>query len=118
MRAGLIYDETENVRRWIYPSLPDWNISADQVPAAALKTLLTYYEDDPAAWNTMEIICRGMRVETRVNGNRVTDFNADGILNDELHRIRQSGVNGSFALQLHLNDELRIRFRNIVVKKL
>ena len=35
MRAGLIYDETENVRRWIFPSLPDWNISSEQVPAAA-----------------------------------------------------------------------------------
>jgi len=116
MRAGLIYDETEHVRRWIYPSLPDWNINADQAPEAAHHTELYYYEDDPEGWNEMEIICEGMHVITIVNGNKVTDFNADGILNDKLHKIRNSGERGFFALQLHAHDELRIRFREIYVK--
>ena len=118
MRAGLIYDETENVRRWIYPSLPDWNINADQAPEAALFTELYYYEDDPELWNEMEIICQGMQVRTMVNGNKVTDFNADGILNDELHKVRSSGEKGFFALQLHAHDELKIRYKEIYVKEL
>jgi hypothetical protein len=118
MRAGLIYDETDQVRRWIYPSLPDWNITAEQVPEAAHKTVLYYYEDDPGAWNEMEIICQGMHVVTVVNGNRVTDFDAEGILNDDLHRIRHSGEKGFFALQLHSHDELQIRFKDLFVKEL
>lgn len=116
MRAGLIYDETENVRRWIYPSLPDWNINAEQAPEAAHKTVLYYYEDDPEVWNEMEIICQGMHVVTVVNGNKVTDFDADGILNDEEHKIRNSGERGFFALQLHAHDEIKIRYKEILVK--
>ena len=118
MRAGLIYDETEHVRRWIYPSLPDWNITAEQAPEAAHKTLLYYYEDDPEVWNEMEIICEGMQVVTMVNGNKVTDFHAEGILNDELHKVRNSGEKGFFALQLHAHDELKIRYKDILVKEL
>ena len=118
MRAGLIYDETEDVRRWIYPSLPDWNINADQAPEAAHQTELYYFEDDPEVWNEMEIICEGMHVVTIVNGNKVTDFDADGILNDQLHKVRNSGERGFFALQLHQNDELKIRYKEIYVKEL
>jgi len=117
-RAGLIYDETENVRRWIYPSLPDWNIPREQMPAAALRTRLIYFEDEPDAWNRIEIICDGMHVETSVNGDPVADFDADGILNDELHRTKHTGITGSVALQLHMNDELQIRFRNIKIRTL
>jgi len=117
LRAGLIYDETEKVRRWIYPSLPDWKITAEQAPEAARNTVLYYVEDDPQAWNEMEIICKGMHVVTIVNGNRVTDFDADGVLNDESHKVRNSGEAGFFALQLHQNDALLIRFKDIYVKE-
>ena len=118
MRTGLIYDETEGVHRWIYPSLPDWSISEEQVPEAALKTDLVYWEEDPDAWNTLEIICRDMHVETLVNGHRVTVLDAEGILNDRLHRIRHSGEKGCIALQLHMRDQLQIRFRNIKIIEL
>jgi hypothetical protein len=118
MRAGLIYDETEGVQRWIHPSLPDWRIERDQVPEAALQTRLVYFEDDPEDWNSMEIICRGMRVNTIVNGNPVTDFNGEGILNNEIHILKRVGIEGFIALQLHRGDELKIRFRNIVIKEL
>ena len=66
----------------------------------------------------MEIICEGMQVTTMVNGNKVTDFNADGILNDELHKVRNSGEKGFFAMQLHVGDELKIRFKDIFLKEL
>lgn len=118
MRAGLIYDETENVRRWIFPSLPDWNITSDQAPPAALLTRFVYHEDDPEAWNTMEIICNGMLVQTIVNGNLVSDLRADGILNDDFHKSMNVGRKGCFALQLHQNDELLIRYKEILIKEL
>lgn len=117
-RNGLIYDETAYVRRWIHPSLPDWNITPGQAPESALLTRLVFFEDDPEAWNSLEIICKGMRVETWVNTNLVTDFDATGILDDELHRTRDSGISGCIAFQLHSNDELKIRFKDIVIKEL
>lgn len=116
-RNGLIYDETEGVRRWIHPSLPDWRITKEQAPESALQTGLVYYEDDPDAWNSMEIICQGMLVETWVNGNRVTVFNGEGILNDKFHQIQESGETGCIAFQLHMNDELKIRFKDIYIKE-
>lgn len=116
-RTGLIYDETDGVRRWIHPSLPDWRIVPEQAPAAALQTQVVYFEDEPEAWNSMELICKGMMVETLVNGNRVTAFNGDGILNDEAHHLKSSGMIGCIAFQLHMNDELQIRFRDILIKE-
>ena len=116
-RTGLIYDETEDVRRWIHPSLPDWRITAEQAPEAALQTKLVYFEDDPEAWNTMDLICRGMMVETLVNGNRVMEFDGEGILNDDLHQLRNSGTVGCIAFQLHMSDELKIRFKDIYIKE-
>jgi len=116
-RTGLIYDETEGVRRWIHPSLPDWKIAPEQAPETALETSLIYYEDDPEAWNSMELICKGMLVETLVNGRLVTEFNGEGILNDEVHRSWKSGESGCIAFQLHMNDELKIRFKDIKLKE-
>ena len=117
-RAGLIYDETNRVRRWIYPSMPDWNISIDQAPASAHETKLVFADDDPDAWNSMEIICDGTHIQTFVNGMRVTDFDANGILNDKVHKERGIGMNGVIALQLHSRSELVIRFREIFIKEL
>ena len=116
-RTGLIYDETDGVRRWIFPSLPDWNISPEEAPRSALETSLVYFEDDQEAWNEMEIICREMMVETRVNGNIVAEFNGEGILNDDVHQLRKSGKIGCIAFQLHMNDELKIRFKDIYIKE-
>ena len=31
--------------------------SQEQAPVSALETSLVYFEDDPLAWNDMEIIC-------------------------------------------------------------
>ena len=115
-RTGLIYDETEDVNRWIHPSLPDAAIVPEQAPASALETTLVFFEDDSEAWNSMEIICEGMRVRTLVNGNQISDYNGEGILNDEVHKSRKSGEKGCIALQLHIYDELNIRYKDIFIK--
>lgn len=117
-RTGLVYDETEGIRRWIHPSLPDWKISPGEAPESARETVLFYYEDDPEKWNSMEIICQGMSIQTRVNGNLVTDYDASGVLDDHIHRAQQSGESGCIAFQLHMDDELRIKFRDIYIKAL
>jgi hypothetical protein len=116
-RTGLIYDETEGIRRWIHPSLPDWKIGPEQAPLSALDTKLLYFEDDPNGWNSMDIKCRRMFIITRINGKVVSDFNGEGILNDKIHRNMNSGESGCIALQLHMHDELNIRFKDILIKE-
>jgi hypothetical protein len=118
LRTGLIYDETKGVNRWIHPSLPNWNITADKAPEAARATVLNYADNDPSAWNTLELTADGMNVTTRVNGRPVADFNGSGILDDAKHANARVGVTGHLALQLHSHDELRIRFRNIRIRTL
>ena len=98
--------------------MPDWKIQPEQAPESALDTELFYYEDDPQKWNTMEIICRGMDILTLVNGNAVSDFKGEGLLNDDLHRSRGSGEMGCIALQLHMHDELKIRYKDLYIKAL
>jgi predicted alpha-1,6-mannanase (GH76 family) len=115
-RAGLIYDETDGVNRWIYPSVPNWKIGENDVPRTALQTKLFYADDDTNIWNTMEIRCRGMRIKTTVNGNLVTDLDASRILDDEIHKQKKVGTTGKIALQLHAKDELLIRYKDIKVK--
>lgn len=109
-RTGLIYDETWETRRWIHPSLKDWNISSGQGPRK--------WSWDPRGWNDLHIICLGTRIITIVNGIRITDEDLGPVLTDEAHRKRNVGVRGHIALQLHVKDELRIQFRNLEVREL
>jgi hypothetical protein len=117
-RTGLIYDETDGVNRWIHPSMPNWKITEADVPPAALQTVLVYADDDQNAWNSMEIICEGMKIRTFVNGKRVANFDATGILDDRLHLEKKVGTSGKIALQLHSSDELLIKFKDITIRSL
>ncbi len=114
-RTGLIYDETQGVRRWIHPSLKDSMIVVGNCPPSAHYTELKYADNDPDAWNTLGLICDGMKVKTLINGRIISDYDATGILDDEVHRAHNVGVRGKFALQLHTNDELLIRFKDIEI---
>jgi hypothetical protein len=53
-----------------------------------------------------------------LNGQVVTDWNGAGVLDNDAHALRNVGRRGHFALQLHANDELRIRFKDIRVREL
>jgi len=117
MRTGLIYDETKGVNRWIYPSLDNSKMIVEKAPKSAQMTQLYYADDDPEIWNSMEIICKGMKIITFLNGLRITDFDASGILDDHLHQLYQVGTIGKIGFQLHKNDELLIRFKDIEIKK-
>jgi len=116
-RAGLIYDETDAVNRWIHPSKPDWKIGENDVPKAALQTKLVYADENPDAWNTMEIVCEGMKIRTFVNGKLVTNFDATGILDDAVHKEKNVGSSGQIALQLHSSDELLIRYKDLKIRE-
>jgi hypothetical protein len=118
LRTGLIYDETSGVNRWIHPSLENSRIIPEKAPKAAHHTMLLYADADGNAWNSLYLVCDGMKIETFVNNQRVTNFDASGVLDDEIHRLRGVGTDGQIALQLHSRDELRIHFKEIYLRVL
>ena len=113
-RTGLIYDETRGEQRWIFPSLKDWNMD----PKFAPERFVFKYAEDGDAWNELTLICKGTHVKTSLNGIVRTDWDAAGVLDNAVHIKRGVGLNGHFGLQLHSGDELRIRFKEILVKEL
>lgn len=118
LRTGVIYDETTGVRRWIWPSLANSAMDPAKAPEPARATKLVYADEVPGAWNTLELIVDGMKVRTFVNGRRVSDFSAAGVLDDKVHGDRKVGTVGRIALQLHCGDELWIRFKDIQVRSM
>ncbi|MHC4214586.1 MAG: 3-keto-disaccharide hydrolase, partial [Planctomycetota bacterium] len=115
LRTGLIYDETQGVKRWIHPSLKNASIIPEKAPQAAHQTQLKFADNGPDVWNSLELICDGMKIKTFINGRNISDFDATGILDDELHNAHNVGTKGKIALQLHSGDELLIRFKDIEI---
>ncbi len=113
-RNGLIYDETRTEKRWISPSLENWAIKPEQGPSE----FRFVYSDEGDGWNEMVIRCEGTRVQTWVNGIQVRDYDGSGVLDSEGHRKLKVGMEGFLALQLHMKDELRIQYRELLLKEL
>jgi hypothetical protein len=113
-RTGLIYDETFEERRWVFPSLKDWRMDPKFKP----EQFQFWYSDEEEKWNELQLICRGNHVQTILNGVVRTDWDGTGVLDNEAHVRRSVGRRGHFALQLHSGDELRIRFTDIKVREL
>jgi hypothetical protein len=113
-RTGLIYDETREERRWIFPSLKDSTMEARFKP----DQFLLKYAEDGGAWNEFTLVCRGMQIKTILNGLVRADWNAAGVLDNPAHVKHRVGRQGHFALQLHSGDELRIRFKDILIREL
>jgi len=71
---------------------------------------------EPAAkdneWYTQEIIVRGKRIVTKVNGKTLVDFTEP----DDVHGLRKLS-RGTFAIQAH-DPKSKVYVRNIVVKPL
>ena len=113
-RTGLIYDETREEKRWIFPSLKDWRMEPQFEP----KQHVFKYADDGDGWNDLVLLCDGLKIKTIVNGVIRTDWDATGVLDNAAHVRHQVGRKGHFALQLHSGDELRIRFKDIHIRSL
>lgn len=113
-RTGMMWDETRGVQRWIFPNIPKgkW-VNESMAP----KGLEFYYAKD-GKWNEMEITVRGLSVKAVLNGTTVTDFDGAGILNDAIHKEHNVGEKGYIALQIHVNDKLKIRYKDLRIKEL
>ena len=114
-RSGMMWDETRGNQRWIFPDLPD----GDWVDSTmALSKHEFYFSDEKPEWNEMYIRAEGTHIYAELNGKSITDFEGEGILDDEIHRRLQVGLSGHIALQIHSGDELRIRYKDIFIREL
>lgn len=114
-RSGMMWDETRDVKRWIYPDIPEgeWvNESMRQeVPEF-------YYSDEELKWNEMEITARGWKIAAFLNGIQITDFNNKDLLTGPGHKKYKVGKKGHIALQLHIKDELNMFYKDILIREL
>jgi hypothetical protein len=111
-RNGLIYDETRAVKHWIHPVLPSWKIEPEQ----GVNNPRWKHSDEGDGWNDLLIECRGTKIRTTVNGIPAAGYDGAGVLDDAVHKIRNVGMRGHIALQLHSNDDLYIQFKDIYIK--
>ena len=112
-RTGLIYDETFEEKRWIYPSLHNWEMPERFKP----EKYIMKYSEDGDGWNDLVLICKGMHIKTIVNGIVRTDWDATGVLDSEDHKKHNIVESGHFALQLHQFDDLKIKFKDIKIRE-
>lgn len=114
-RTGMMWDETRDVSRWIYPDLPKgkW-VNQSMAP----KSIKMFYAEDSQKWNEMEITAIGNKIQAVLNGVLITNFNNNSILTDSAHEKYNVGQSGHIALQIHTGDQLKIRFQDILVKRI
>ena len=114
-RTGMMWDETSEAKGWLTPKVPDgeW-----VTPDMAVPKRVFYYVDDEPAWNTMSVRAEGMHITATLNGVQILDYDGSGVLDDKIHQKYKVGQTGHIALQIHRNDELRIRFKDMKIKEL
>ena len=114
-RTGMIWDETRGVKHWLYPDVPKgkW---VD--PSMAPPEMVFYYSDEGSGWNELEIKAVGTKITAHLNGVKVMEYDGTGVLDDDVHKMRNVGLLGHIALQIHTGDLLRIRYRDIYIKDL
>lgn len=114
-RTGMMWDETRGNQRWIFPDIPEdeWVDST-----MVMNRHKMYFSNEQPPWNDMRVRVRGNHIEAWLNGEKITDYDGEGTLNDDLHRSSKVGETGYIAFQIHTGDELKIRFRKIFLKEL
>ncbi len=103
-QTGKLWNEGPGPHRWL-----------SNEPVEGVKF---FYADEGEGWNDLEIAARGMRIQTRLNGVTMVDYDGTGVLDDELHRAANVGTRGVIGLQIHSVDELRLRFKDLRIKEL
>jgi len=77
-----------------------------------------HYAGEGLGWNDMEITAQGTRIKSVLNGTTVVDYGGAGVLDDELHRQANIGMTGMIGLQIHSDDQLKLRFKDIRIREL
>ena len=111
----MIWDETRGMNRWIYPDIVKGKWVNESMREEVPKLM---YSDDELQWNEMEITVDGWTVVTYLNGTQITDFDNKELLTTEHHKKYQVGKKGYICLQLHIKDELKMLYKDIMIKEL
>ena len=84
----MMWDETRDVKRWIYPDLPkgEWVDKSMRIEVVEF-----YFSDDELRWNELEITVNDWSVTTYFNGTRITDFNNKELLTGAGHKKYRVG---------------------------
>jgi hypothetical protein len=91
---------------------------ANAKPSHAPKGWKWFHADGKDVWNEIYIVCRGTKIKTVINGATIADYDGAGRLDDVAHRSHNVGMKGHIGLQIHPGEELLIRFKDIMVRKL
>ena len=102
--TGKLWNEGPGEHRWL-----------SNEPIAGTKF---FYADQGDGWNELEISAQGMKIKSVLNGVTVVDYDGTGVLDDDLHKQGHVGTKGVIGLQLHSHDQLRLRFKDIRIKRL
>ena len=114
-RSGMIWDETRGMNRWIYPDIVKGKWVNESMREEVPKLM---YSDDELQWNEMEITVDGWTIVTYLNGTQITDFDSKELLTTEHHKKYKVGKKGYICLQLHIKDELKMLYKDIMIKEL
>lgn len=115
-RCGFLYDETREVKKWLSPISGPPSLAKETDAPAGWNWV--HADGNPDAWNEVRILCLGTRIRTIVNGITVCDYDGAGTLDDENHRRHGVGMTGHIGLQIHPGGQLKIRFKDLMVRPL
>lgn len=114
-RCGFIYDETRDAGIWLWPNVGK---PANAKPEHAPKGWKWFHADDKNGWNDVDIVCKGAKIKSVVNGVTIADYDGAGRLDDAAHRKHNVGMKGHIGLQIHPGGKLLIRFKDIKLRTL
>lgn len=115
-RTGMVWDETRGAQGWLYPKIPEGKNWVDE--SMAPKGFKFVYADQGEGWNDFEITADAMKFGAVLNGVTVLQYDGTGVLDNEAHQKRGTGIKGIVALQIHRGDQLKIRFKDVRIKPL
>ncbi|WP_253275723.1 family 16 glycoside hydrolase [Persicobacter sp. CCB-QB2] len=114
-KNGLICDEADEHRRWLYPELADHHITKEDCKA----TNAVYFEPEGVlSWNDLRIVCTGNRIRTYLNNHLIANYDGTDVLDSKIYKKLKIYQQGHIALQLPQNPSGTIRFKQIEIREL
>jgi hypothetical protein len=105
-RTGMVYSMTPGAGGWFFNKPP----SPEQFKF--------FYANEGDGWNDLEITADGTKLKAVLNGVTVMAWDGSAVLDNEVHRKFDVGMSGILAFQIHGGQEVRIRVKNIRIKRL
>jgi hypothetical protein len=109
-RTGLLYDETDGVKHWLFPVTETWRLDSYEH-----NKNWKYNQDD---WNELYLKCEGTKIITKLNGIEIVNYNGEGVINNNLHKNMGVGMKGTLSIQLHRKHDIDIYFKDLQLKRL